>query len=42
MCAGDFNEIILQEEKLGGAIRHHGQMQLFWDVLDEKIGRAHV
>ena len=35
MCAGDFNEIILQEEKLGGAIRHHGQMQLFWDVLDE-------
>ena len=35
MYAGDFNEIIRQEEKLGGAIRHHGQMQLFRDVLDK-------
>ena len=23
LCAGDFNEIFRQEEKLGGAIRHH-------------------
>ena len=35
MCAGDFNEIIRQGEKLGGAICNHGQMQLFRDVLDE-------
>ena len=35
MCAGDFNEIIRQGEKLGGAIRNRRQMQLFRDVLDE-------
>ena len=35
MCAGDFNEIICREEKLGGEIHNHGQMQLFRDVLDE-------
>ena len=35
LCAGDFNEIVRQEEKLGGATRHQGQMQLFRDVLDE-------
>ena len=35
MCAGDFNEIIRQGEKLGGVIRNHRQMQLFRDVLDE-------
>ena len=35
LCAGDFNEIARQDEKLGGAIRGHHQMQLFQDVLDE-------
>ena len=35
LCASDFNEIVRQEEKLGGATRHQGQMQLFRDVLDE-------
>ena len=35
MCAGDFNKIIRQGEKLGGVIRNHRQMQLFRDVLDE-------
>ena len=32
---GDFNEIVKLEEKLGGAIRHHHQMQLFQDIIDE-------
>ena len=31
----DFNEITKQEEKVGGAIRLHSQMQLFCDVIDE-------
>ena len=35
LCCGDFNEIIKQEEKMGGAIRPHSQMQLFKDVIDE-------
>ena len=35
MCAGDFNEIVRQEEKLGEAIRHHHHMQLFRDIIDE-------
>ena len=35
LCVGDFNEIVRQEEKLGGAIRHHNQMQLFWDIIYE-------
>ena len=35
MCAGDFNEIVRHEEKLGGAIRHHHRMQLFRDIIDE-------
>ena len=35
LCGGDFNELTRQEEKLGGAARNHGQMQLFKDVLDE-------
>ena len=35
LCAGDFNEIVKQSEKLGGRIRPLGQMQLFRDVLDE-------
>ncbi|XP_075636753.1 uncharacterized protein LOC142608992 [Castanea sativa] len=35
MCAGDFNEILKQSEKLRGRIRPPGQMQLFRDRLDE-------
>ena len=35
LCAGDFNEITRQEEKVGGAVRAHGQMQAFKDVIDE-------
>ena len=35
LCAGDFNEIVRQEEKLGGAIRRHHQIQLFRDIIDE-------
>jgi len=33
MCAKDFNEIFKQEEKLGGALRNHHQLQLFRDVV---------
>ena len=32
---GDFNEITRQEEKVGGAIRAHSQMQAFQEVIDE-------
>ena len=35
LCVGDFNEITRQEEKLGGALRPHNQMQSFRDVIDE-------
>ena len=35
LCAGDFNEILKQSEKLGGRTRPPGQMQLFRDILDE-------
>ena len=35
LCAGDFNEILKQGEKLGGPTRPPGQMQLFRDSLDE-------
>ena len=35
LCAGDFNEIVSNNEKLGGSNRSHSQMQLFRDVLDE-------
>ena len=35
LCAGDFNEILKQSEKLGGRMRPLGQMQLFRDILDE-------
>ena len=35
MCAGDFNKITKQDEKLGGALRSHNQMQLFRKVIDE-------
>lgn len=33
-CVGDFNEILKIEEKRGGRIRPHNQMQAFRDVLD--------
>ena len=35
LCAGDFNEVTKQLEKIGGRARPHGQMQGFRDVLDE-------
>ena len=35
LCAGDFNEITRQEEKIGGVLRSFNQMQLFKDVIDE-------
>ena len=35
LCAGDFNEITRQKEKLGDALRNHNQMQLFREVIDE-------
>jgi len=35
ICGGDFNEIVRQEEKWGGALRDHNQMQLFQDMIDE-------
>ena len=35
ICAGDFNEILKSQEKLGGKPRPNGQMQDFRDVLDE-------
>ena len=35
LCAGDFNEVTKQSEKLGGRTRPHSQMQAFRDVLDE-------
>ena len=35
ICGGNFNEIVRQEEKWGGAPRDHNQMQLFRDVIDE-------
>ena len=34
MCCGDFNEILKQDEKLGGATHSHTQMQLFREVID--------
>ena len=35
LCCSDFNEIIKQDEKVGGAILSHNQMQLFKDAIDE-------
>ena len=35
LCFGDFNDIIRQDEKEGGVLRPHNQMQLFREVLDE-------
>lgn len=29
LCSGDFNELTRQDEKVGGAIWNHGQMQSF-------------
>ena len=34
-CMGDFNEILRMQEKRGGRIKVHDQMQAFRDVLDE-------
>jgi len=34
VCIGDFNEILFSEEKSGGRVRPHSQMQAFRDVLD--------
>ena len=35
LCCGGFNKITRQDEKVGGAIRSHNQMQQFRDVIDE-------
>ena len=35
LCARDFNEICRQDEKMGGSLRGHNQMQIFRDVIDE-------
>ncbi|XP_075663185.1 uncharacterized protein LOC142632713 [Castanea sativa] len=40
-CVGDFNEITKQDEKVGGAIRRHNQMQSFREVID-KCGFMHL
>ena len=34
LCMGDFSEILFFEEKRGGRVRPHCQMQAFRDVLD--------
>ena len=35
LCAGDFNELVIQDEKLGGTIQSSNSMQLLRDVIDE-------
>jgi len=35
LCANDSNEIITQNEKLGGTLRNYNQMQSFRDVIDD-------
>ena len=35
LCIGEFNEIVRQDEKLGGARRPHWQMQQFREVINE-------
>ena len=35
LYAGDFNEISRQDEKMGGPLMGHNQMQIFRDVIDE-------
>ena len=34
LCAGDFNELVRGDEKLGGSRRSHNQMQLFCEAID--------
>lgn len=34
ICMGDFNEILFTDEKRGGQVRPHNQMQAFMDTLD--------
>ena len=34
LCMGDFNDILFIEEKRGGRVSSHGQVQAFKDVLD--------
>ena len=34
LCAGDFNELLRSDEKMGGNRRSHNQMQLFREVVD--------
>lgn len=35
LCVGDFNKITKQDEKVGGAIRPHNQMQSFREVINK-------
>lgn len=35
MCAGDFNEILLSHEKLGGAPRSETAMREFRELVDD-------
>lgn len=35
LCAGAFNEITRPDEKIGGALRNHNQIQLFRNIIDE-------
>lgn len=37
LCAGDYNELVRQDEKLGGALCNHQQIQLFRDAI-ENVG----
>lgn len=34
LCVGDFNEIVINEEKMGGALRRERQMIEFREALD--------
>ncbi|XWS43180.1 hypothetical protein CRYUN_Cryun16bG0080700 [Craigia yunnanensis] len=34
LCAGDFNEILAMDEKIGGKARHARQMDTFRDAVD--------
>ena len=34
LCAGDFNELLRSDEKMGGNRRSHNQMQLFREAVD--------